>query len=307
MPSTIRLKSGAGWLGPVADGNLRLKWGGPWISPSYVRHKVGDVGGGYWRDTGYRGYPNPPSGPWVHYWPTHNNVQFAWNYAGAGGAPVAHYQVVLTDSSGNWLATEDSTDNLSPYWGVGPDGYYQCFVRSVAANGLTSPFQGPVRIRMGHDATPNYAWVHHTQPWASGWDVGGDGWSHGYMDNVCGPGAPGDVQVESIHWQLYSSYGFTSQLSPGTNRVIYVVLNGGQDPYGWGQTGWWNGIDAWDYFSFTGNGGANGFVCRGVGWSVAPTGGQNKRVCGYITVHGTQHWDSYDIVSWNPDVANGYW
>jgi hypothetical protein len=307
MPA-IRYKWGPNWSGNVADGNLRTRWGGGWFVPSLVRAKVGDVGGGYWTDTGYRGVPNPPSAPWVHSWydggslGAQGHLQVAWNYA-SGGAPVAHYEVALNNEANTQtLGVENSTDNISPAWGVNQNSYYQVYVRSVGATGLASGYQRR-NVYIGRPAYAIMGTIHHADYWAAGGSIGYEG----YLNNLAGPAVPGDVVVYSIHWQLWDNYGsnvlcvYPPQFVNGGDRQIQIIYN----EYGvlWDDVNWPSPLDAFDYPApYWGNGGRTGFICRGGGWV------PGRRADGYVTVDGTRYYDTWGQVGTEPAIpSRDYW
>lgn len=297
----IRLKSGAGWVGPVGDGNLRIKWGGPWISPSYVYCKIGDLGGGYWQDSGYRGYPNPPSTPWVNTW-GYGNCQVAWNYPAGGGAAIAYYHVVMTDVNGSWIAEENSTDNVSPNWGVNQDSRYRFYVRSVAQNGLASPFQGPLNVGIGHPSTPNYGYVQRTQYWSSEHLSGARN-----KDDPFWVGVPSSVLLQGMHWRNLRTGGMSGVVAPGTNRQVAWIVYSNEyghitDNYGT----IYNGSSIDHPLNNWADGSAWGIVARGAGWSTTGNGYYMLWLDDFWC-DGTYYYDNYEIVSWNPEQGNYYW
>ena len=109
MASRIRLKwGGAGWYGPIGDGNLRLKWGGSsWFIPSLVYVKTSDgaangtaavTNGGYganprWVDSGYRGAPGTPSTPAVYSWPSYTYMTI-YCHGSTVGAPAVSFDAL---------------------------------------------------------------------------------------------------------------------------------------------------------------------------------------------------------------------
>lgn len=303
------LWSGA-WQGPVADGNVRLKWGGSsWISPAAVRMKTGStVGaevppfGGGWTDTQYHGYPNPPSVAWVNAW-GYGNLQAAWNYAAAGGAAIAYYHVVLTDVNGAWLSEENSTDNVSPNWTVAQDTRYMVYVRSVAVNGLASPFQGPLKVGIGHPSTPNYGYVQRTRPWYS--QINGNWYKDAYNGGEGGTVVfvPNTVLITEFHVNMVTNNSFSSVISPWNNRTMSHIFAGADwtdviqanNPYSGIEYGFnnWGGDNYW------------GYILRGAGWTVSPGG--VARCVGQFGVAGNEYYNNYEVVSWNPEQGNYYW
>lgn len=289
---------GGTWKGPIASGLLRIKWGSDWYTPSalYARPTpgVGSTSTG-WYDSGYRGYPATPSAPWVYAW-DYNNVAIAWN-AGAGGAPVSAYQLVQTDSGGNWMNQVEVGGSPWGNFGVGPGGYYQFFVRAKTASGLYSAFAGPLRIYIGQPSVYSETTEQGTRGWSSYVDVAG--W--GIKDNLVGAAVPGNVICQQVHWDLGCPYGV---LSPFNNRSIDILGNEGQYVFA-APTNWpWSEVHGDDYFSFWGNGGRTGFICRGAGWTVSYGGA--SRVWGSFTVYGTEYYN-YQQGHWSAATGNGYW
>jgi hypothetical protein len=300
MVSTLRVSSGGGWAGPVGDGNLRVKWGGPWISPAYVYHKMGDLGGGYWRDTGYRGYPNPPQSIWVHAW-DFNNVALGFTGPAAGGAPTVAYNLVQTDSAGNWLNQVEVGGSPWGNFGVGQDGYYQFYVRSKSAAGLYSGFTGPVRVKIGHTETGYWQTEGRTEGWTSETASG-----YRNKDDPFWVGIPPSVILTSMHWRNLQMPG-SSVVTPGTNREVNWVF-AGQDygtiraqlgtVYKGNNTDWafnnWGDWNPW------------GIVARGAGWST--TGNTNVMLyTDGLWCHGTHHYnvDVYYVTRYHE--GNSYW
>lgn len=284
------------WQGG-SDGSIRLKWGGSgWSVPSYCRVRVN----GNWVDSGYRAYPNPPSAPWVNSW-TYSNCQVAWNYAAGGGAPISYYEVVITDAAGNWLATENSTDNVSPNWGVSQDTRYRFYVRSVAVNGLASPFQGPLNVGIGHPSTPNYGYVQRSSDWNS--DVVGGARN---ADDPFWVGVPGGVLLNGMHISNYYT-PMSSVVARGTNRDVNWVLYG-QD-YGSVVNNYgtlYSGGSLSHPLNNWGDGSPWGWIARGAGWSTTGNGTYMLWI-EQLWLSGTYYYDNYEIVSWNPEQGNYYW
>lgn len=299
--AAIRVKSGAGWTAPIANGKLNVKWGGTtWQNPSVVYAKAGDVGGGYWVDTGYRGYPATPSAPWVHAW-SYDAIALGWN-AGGGGAPVAAYQLVQTDVNGNWINQVEVGGSPWGNFGMGWDSRYQFYVRAKATSGLYSGFAGPLRVGCGHPTQYQYGNVQHSEGWQEYNAVGGDAYSWGYRDNFVGQRPGGDVHVEYIYWNLSANVGV---LSPWNNREVYII--GNDSALYWGPMGWNRPVVGYDYFDFWGNGGVTGFVCRGSGWSTQFNNNGYPRVTGEFWVGGTRYWTAYEVVNTINEQGNYYW
>lgn len=289
--SPFNAPHGGAWQVADRPGGVQVKWGGSiWQTPAFMYYKMG----GGWVDTGYRGYPATPSAPWVHAW-DYNNVAIGWS-AGSGGAPVAAYQIVQTDSSGNWMYSYEVGGSPWGNFPVGPGGYYQYYVRAKGTSGLYSPFAGPLRIYIGQPSVYSETTEQGTRGWSSYVDVAG--W--GIKDNLVGANVPGSVICTQVHWDLGCPYGI---LSPFNNRYIEIILNENyvfESPVNWP----WQEVHGDDYFNFWGNGGRTGFICRGAGWTVSYGGA--SRVWGGFTVYGTEYYN-YQQGHWSAATGNGYW
>lgn len=301
MVSTLRVKSGGAWQGPIADGKLAVKVNGVWVYPASCYIKSG----GAWRNTGYAGYPNNPGDPYVYAW-DYSNVQAAWNYAPAGGAAISYYHVQLLNASGGLWAEENSTDNVSPVWGIGQDQRAQIRVRSVGVNGLIGPWSNLLKVGTGHPSTDNYGYVQRTRGWASAVAIN----NYGTANNLAGVYVPSSILVHAVHWQLACRNYFSPVLSvavpdfvEGGDRQMDIWLN--SSPW-FNNVEWPSPLDGWDYPYFWGNGGVTGIVPRGGGWYPTYPDGV-RQVDGYITVHGTEYYDNWEIVSTNPAAGNYYW
>jgi len=308
VTGTLRAKSGGAWVGPIADGNLAVKVNGAWVRPQYCKVKSGGV----WRDTGYKGYPNPPGDPAVYAW-DYSNVQAYWGYAADGGPPIDYYEVQLLTSDGSLWASENSTDNISPSWGIGQDARAQIRVRSHGANGLVSAWSNNLRVATGHAETYNYGWVQRTRGWSTGGGIGYEG----YWNNLAGFAVPSSILVNAVHWQIWSTDGIPMSVWPpayvsGGNRHVCIQLN---ESYVWERPNWPPSIDGWDGVNYPGgltywgNGGRTGFVCRNR--NEDSNGADNPwagvRIDGYVTIYGTEYYNNWEVVSTNPAVGNSYW
>jgi hypothetical protein len=290
------------WSPTIADGNFRLKWGGTaWTFPGAVKVKDGDVGTGAWVDTGYHGYPNPPTNLRVNSW-SYTNAQAAWDYAPAGGAPIDYYHIVITDAAGTWLAQENSTDNLSPNWSVSPDTKYQFYVRSHSSNGLMSGFVGPLRIQIGHDVSYNYGYVTRQRYWQSAVLSGARNKDDPFWVTV-----PSSIAALSgMHWRNLRTPQ-SSVVTPGTNRTVNLIANNGDlGPINntWGTILSGNNGD-WA-FNNAGSDLIWGLVARGSGWSTTGNG-TYMLWCDQFWMDGTENYSNYEVVSTNPAVGNSYW
>lgn len=300
MPA-IRYKWGGGWSGDVANGKLSTKWGGGWFIPTVIYAKVGALGGGYWTDTGYRGYPAVPSAPWVHAW-SYDAIALGWS-AGGGGAPATAYQLVQTDVNGNWINQVEVGGSPWGNFGMSWDTRYQFYVRAKSAAGLYSGFAGPLRVGCGHPTQYTYGNVQRSRAWAVGSNVGDGNGSWGFRDNLFGEAVGGDIVVNGIYWDLYTNVGI---MSPWGNRTMEIIGNEGQ--YVWGPMDWQaSHINGWDYFGHWGNGGRWGGICRGAGWSSQFWNNGYPRVWGYLEVHGTQYYYNWEVVSTINEQGNYYW
>ena len=305
----IRIKWGGPWIGPIADGNLRTRWGGGWISPAYVNVKANSTSltppyGGNWVDTGYRGYPNPPQSIWVHAW-SFTDVALGFTGPAAGGAPVAYYHLVQTDSSGNWLNQVNVGGSPWGNFGVGEDGYYAFFVRSISTSGLASAFAGPVRVKIGHSEQGYWANENRTRDWYSQLD--GANW---YKDAYDGsnPGGtvvwvPSSVEVYALHYDVWANNGFSSVLSPWGNRILSNMYRSTD----MGNTIQSNNPLQGVYHGAYGNGGDGwwGIVARGAGWTVSPGG--TARCVGAFGVQGTETYGVTVYYRTRDYLDNGYW
>lgn len=310
MPA-IRYKWGGGWSGNVPNGNLRAKWGGGWFVPTYVYVKANSTGGttsppagapygGNWVDTGYRGYPLAPQSIWVHAWSL-NAVALGFTGPPAGGAPVVAYNLVQTDSAGNWLNQVEVGGSPWGNFGVGEDGYYQFYVRSKSAAGLYSPFTGPVRVKIGHSEQGYWATENRTRGWQSE-TIGG----YRNKDDPFWVGIPGVCVITGMHWRNLQMPG-SSVVTPGTNRDVNWVIYGSD----WGTIR--NNLgsvykgDNRDYpYNNQGDGSPWGIVARGAGWST--TGNTNVMLyCDAFWCSGTETYQvSVYYVTRNYE-GNSYW
>lgn len=298
----IRTKwGGTTWQGPVADGNLRLKWGGSsWVSPGYARVKAGSGAGvesppygGSWVDTSYRGYPLPPSMPWVQQW-DYSQTLTGFNGPSGGGPAIDFYNIERLDANGTPVEGYNDTSG-SRWWGTPQDTRHQFRVRSHGVNGLYSGWVGNLRVGIGHPSTPNYGYVQRTRGW------------YQQIDGVWGRDQPfwiwipNAVHITAFHYGLYTP--MSGQLSPGTNRKISFIATGAD----WGNTENWpspyNGVSGGHDLA----GGDNywGYVARGAGWST--TGNSYYSVNGGFGIEGTEYYQNYEVVSYNPEQGNYYW
>ena len=293
---TLRYKWGAGWVIPAA-GKVGIKWGGTtWYTPSILRVKIGAAGGGYWHDPGYRGYPSDPVsfGLYSH---DYSNVRVQWA-AGAGGAPVSSYTVVMNNQANNatvdsWAGTGGVSGNLS----VAHSTKYHFYVRSESASGLSSNWVGPIKLAIGKPDASYYTTEQSTRPWSLAASV------NGYKDAIVGVGVASHRVVQQVRYQISANGGFTSVLSPYNNREIYRIANSGQqERFSWLAGSVDTTVNVGDYW---GNGGITGMICRGAGWATGPAT-HVARAVGTITASGYETY-SYQQYHSVPAVPNAYW
>jgi hypothetical protein len=291
MPSVKVRHTDATWR-QLTDGKLRVKWGAGWVSPSLMYIQSG----GAWRDTGYRGYPAVPINVGVYAW-DYGQVRIQWA-AGAGGAPVAAWHIVQTNSAGGWLREYEVGGSPSPsgYFPVSTSTNYRFYVRAKGTTGLYSDWGASVGTSIGKPASTYYTTEQGTRPWSLAAST------NGYKDQIVGVAVATNRVVESVTYNVSANGGFTSILSPYNNREIYRIANSGQgERFSW-QAGSVNyNLNVGDYW---GNGGITGYICRGTGWSIYTTGTQ--RAVGTVTAYGYETY-SYQQAHTIPAVANSYW
>jgi len=293
---TVYRKTNGSWAA-ASNGNIRIRWSGNWQTASYVYQKVN----GAWADSGYRGYPLAPQSIWVHAW-DFNNVALGFTGPPAGGAPVSYYHLVQTDSGGNWINQANVGGSPWGNFGVGEDGYYQFYVRSIAASGLASAFTGPVRVRIGHTEQGYWATENRTRGWGS--EV-----VNGYRnkDDPFWVGVPDSVTIQWMRWRNLQMPA-SSITSPGTNRTVnYIFENGDFGPIN-------NDLGTipkgHNYDKGLNNPGPHfgpwGIVARGAGWST--TGTANLMLyCDYFDVIGYETYQVSVYYVTRNYQDNGYW
>lgn len=314
---TVRIKTGGGtlpalgggsgnpyggvWTTVAAAGNLRLKWGGAsWITPAIAYAKSGAVGTGSWVDTGYRGYPNPPTSFGIHYW-DYSQVQAVWAGPDAGGAPVQDYHFVLTNEAGTWLYEEYGTDGFQAV-SVSQNTRYRLYVRSRSTNGLFSGFVGPINVGIGYPAVNNYGYVNRERGWNSE-VVGG----YRNMDDPLWVGVPDSIHIYTMAWRNLQcpASGVTS---PGTNRTVNYIFNGGDFGPINNNLGTIPKGHNYDYplDNAPPFGGAWGLIARGVGWST--TGNPSLMMyADALWIYGIETYANYELISTTPAVGNYYY
>lgn len=293
----LYIKNGGAWR-QVGDGRLYIKWGGSWRLANYCYRKTN----GNWVDSGYRSYPNAPSGIRVASW-DFGQVTPYWDAPAAGGAPVSYYHVVKTDAAGNWVA-QVNTGAQQYSFGVSQDERCQFYVRSIGPSGLASAFNGPLRCQIGHNEQGHYVTDNLTRPW--------DSLSAGQAENVNGYRntthiryVPNSVEVSSWYMNLRENPGWAiSKLSPGTNREIYHVF---RNAIQWaGVLDWSEPLVGWFSYVHWGENNWWGFyVSDNIGWTSSPTGTQ--RFVGEFRIHGTEHYTQQRYVIDVNYAGNSYW
>jgi hypothetical protein len=290
MAPTLKIQSGGVWR-TVADGKLKVRVGSAWVTPSTMKVQVAGV----WRDTGYAGSPAAPTSLAVNAWATHDAVSFKW-VAGVGGAAVSLYEVAVNNEA-NTTRVATKTDTTSPsadFTEVVQNTKYNVYVRAKSAAGLYSAWTGPLQIKMGKDAFTTYTTETGTRAYSLSKDV------VGYKDAAVGPVIPTAVLVQTIRYQITNT--FSGVLSPyGSHSISRWGNTVEREQFNWPSASIDQTVNVTDYQS---NGGVQGMICRGTGWSTAPSG---SFVCtGTITVNGQETY-TYEQAHVTPAVANGYW
>jgi hypothetical protein len=315
----IRFKTyGGGWSAPVGNGKIKLNWGGPWnVTPSVIYRKMGDVGGGYWLDTGYRGAPGVPSTPAVYSWPSYNYMTI-YCHGSTVGAPAVSFDLLQMDSAGNWLAAEwGSADTIAGFY-TNPDGYYIYVARATAASGLVSGWSGQLRVRMGHGGSPIYGYTKATEGWAN--TVYGP-WA---KDQPAWMVVPGHVTIYDYVYNLYAPAG-NGWCSPAHLRYLHHVFYNNPDPgvitlpspvsyaehlpasYGHLAQPAPPAPQVWEH-GIWGAGWNWGIVTRGDGWGWwGHPDGEYHHLHGSFGISGLAHYDVYSVVGYTADTPNGYW
>lgn len=308
---TIRVKQGGiggGSWRVVNSGGLHLKNGGSWLGASRCRIKIGDKGGGYWFDSGYVGYPAVPTNFYVSGW-DFTKVYLHWDTP-TGGAPVHHYQVVMTDSVGNWMANYDNvfvndSINISgnPF-NVAEDYRVRFYVRSISAAGLVSDWAPSIGVQIGHTQLDHQQANTATRPWQSG-AVGVNLWN----GSPAGPQVPGNIAVDHF-WVNLSGPGEWAYLSPGTNSVrniFFITANNIRRDLGRLTLGnpSHGRLDITAPAGVPPNNGW-GLWAEGAGYAAGPATSQ-YRVVGDLEVFGTETYTYYTTVIDRYRVENSYW
>jgi hypothetical protein len=310
----IRFKTyGGGWTNPIApvpenesNTGLRVKWGGPWIKAGYVRRKMGDPGGGYWHDTGYRGPPNPPQNLRIYDW-TFSAVSLQWD-APAGGVPAVAYHLVQADANLNWLSQVEVGGSSWGNFGVVEDGRYQFFARSKSAEGLYSDWAGPVRVQIGHTEQGYWGTEQRTRSWETPHYAGAVN-----RDVILQYYVPSNVVVTSMTWwnlRTPCSSIVTPDVGvPGWERTVNWWLPWADHPINQ-DTGtiYSSGENAFLHYGFSswGNNTPWGIVPRGGGWSAEGDPFYMLHVDDFH-ISGIEYYDANVFYVTRPYQANGYW
>ena len=300
---------GGSWSPAIASGRVAYKRPNTstWSYPSGVFVKVGDIGGGVWRDTDYKGYPAIPTTPTIYAW-DYSDMRISWA-AGSGGAPVANYTVRVTGSGGNpdtsYLHSSDHTGSPTGNIGVSWDSKYKVYVRANSAGGLSSAWSPVLQPWIGHPRQDTYGYVQRTRAWSTTLS-GGVWWKDRYDGNAGGTvvWVPDSVYVQYYRHYLYSNNHFTDILSPFNQRYIsYYQASIDQNV----SLNW----NTWHYTTTTGpywaNGG-NGWwgpVCHGSGWATSASTVAHMR--GDFGIDGIEYYNNYEITSTIYEQGNQYW
>lgn len=288
MVNVLKVKSGGAWV-TVPDGTVKVNKNDTWVSPAYIYVKDGGV----WVDSGYRGFPAAPVNFAVNAW-DYDSVSVKWG-AGSGGATISTYEIELRNSGGVTVVSE-KTDTSSPStdFVVANSTKYQLFIRAKSTAGLYSAWVGPIKISIGKPASTYYTTETGTRPWSSAKAV------VGYKDAAVGPTVPTNVVVQSLRYQITND--FSGILSPYGSHSISRWANGAEkEQFNWPVQTIDTTVNVTDY---TSNGGVQGMICRGTGWSTSATG--SFTADGTITATGTETY-TYQQAHTNPAVANSYW
>ena len=297
----VRVRSGGAWVGG-ADGAVQIRWNNAWITPNSIAVRWN----GTWIDSGYKGLPAPPTNLGIYGW-DYSNVALQWN-AGAGGAPVASYEIVFTDVNGNWLPNMPITGVGPSPWGwyaINWDTRYRAFIRSKSTGGQYSGFvslSGATGFGIGHPQQDTYGNVAHTRPWAA--HTSG-AYNAGQWISVA---VPSSVTLNAIHWTNLHTSSSIGYVTPGTNRdVDWIMYNNdnGSIRNQFGNVASHNN-NAWSVAGNVGNGTQWGIVAVGAGWST--TGNPTYQLfVDDLWVDGTETYYQNEVVSSIPAAGNYYW
>jgi hypothetical protein len=309
---TVYIKSGGAWRA-ATNGRLWIKSGGAWRVANYCHIKSG----GAWRDSGYRGFPNPPTAPTVASWSfTAVNVSFS---GPSGGAPVDHYEIVMTNSnlnpdvnypasSANILQGFSNNTSGSASFGVAEDWQVAFFVRSVTAAGLKSAWVAGHRAQIGHTEQGYYANEGRTRGWQNAVNcTGGPNQPPRHRDEIVQIYVPNTVTM--TQWNIYCVVTFSSYVSaaPPNNHQVYQWVNGAQGGLFEGAP--WN-TSSLDYAlgiaSVNGQNNYWGLMPRGLGWS--PAGVSDAQLLyAALTISGTEAYTVSVYYVTRAYLANAYW
>lgn len=299
---TVQLRTSGAWYN-VPNGRLNIRYGGVWRSANYCYIKIGNVGGGYWYDSGYRGLPGMPGDPAVYAW-DYSNIGIYWS-ASSGGAPVTNYIVQSLDSSNNVTGQWDVGTATSFSIGVSQSTLYQFRIYARSAGGLQTGPSGSLRVGIGHPQQDNYGYVQRSRGWSS--HVTQTAFNR---DNFIVVTVPSSVQINAVHWVNLRSPQSSQLMSPPARDILWVV-NGAptttiRNQFGLPTSPW-----TFDYAGapINGQGGGGnvwGIVPQGTGWS-------NSGNSTYMLwlddfwFDGTEFYQNYELVSSVPAQANYYW
>jgi hypothetical protein len=300
---TVQIKSGGAWR-TATNGGIRMRNGGAWRVANGLYIKSGGV----WRDSGYRGYPNPPGTPSVSTWDNTNfaSCTCAWSAPAAGGAPTVSYDVYITNQYGNAVVGPGSVGNVLSYaWGTGMDSYYIFYVRSVSAGGLTSGWVSGTYARplMGHTQLSHVVTDNLTRPWTSYSDFP-NGLHRNEVTYIYVP-----ASVYMTQWRFHLGLNFPgpyiSKPPAQGNRQIYYWSGGA----GWDTTPWdISGSTYDDAIGIANVNGQNlnwGIGVQGIGWSAAPS--NTQLLIGTIYLDGNENYTQDRTVIDRNYQGNQYW
>ena len=135
----IQSKTGGAWR-LIGAGKLNIRWGGVWHPAGNVYRKIGDVGGGYWYNTGYQGIPATPTN--FSGFGASNPLTMTLYWApGAGGATLTGYQILISMVPGGDVVygpTNGTPTTIT--FGLNAGTRYTFRIQAVAAGGMVSPY-----------------------------------------------------------------------------------------------------------------------------------------------------------------------
>lgn len=222
-----------------------------------------------------------PGTPTVTAW-SYSSITLGWTAAtwADGG-----YEVWRSIGAGAFSLMATVGAGVLTYTGaVSQDTDYQYKVRAKGAGGGVGDYSGVRKPAIGHAAYSTVAAYSLAKS------------SNVYKDVADGPQPPSGQGIVLNLMTVAMTCTFSTSVASGTaSRTLQYVANGaagygtGTKPNPWNET---------FGFGVTPNGGIQGLVARGTGWSSVAGGG--FRLTGTITVSGDKTTDY-------PAVANGYW